>query len=529
VGKFSFNGKTIVAPGILSRSSIGAQRVLQLLPFGVIAMVGASDGGAGSGSIYRFTDTTAAQRLLRGGPLLKALQRAAATGGSAGFVAVVAGTKTSGTLNLTTATVHKATLTAGDQGTWTNSITYQAVAGTTSGVAVILTYPDPISGQTVTLGGKGTAYDNILLWSALNTVLLNDPLVTPPSSSGLPPLVTLTIITDGLPDTMSSTPLATGTGSGAQTLTFNSDIKPAIDAMIEVEFDIAHLVGIYDSTSQAYADGQAQTVATYTRLRRWIHQIIPGGTSPSSSKTTNSLAVVNAATTAAQALNSIRSSMLAQQVQWRDPNTGLVSLVDSAPLLCGMAANAAATGAWGPASPLTFDQIPGALAVDYPVLKTTGDLDNMILAGAIPLQQIGAGANAAVRIVQSVTTAPNDANGNPWVFAEFSVVRVSDALLANVKATVETANPKILGGGNTTKTMGAIIADVRDILEDALENQWITGFDPASIQIATTGNTGTDDIVKYSAGPTVPLNHLGVDQTLIPFQATVSLGGQING
>ena len=40
MGSFTFNNRTIVAPGILVRSSIGAQRVLQLLPFGVIAMVG---------------------------------------------------------------------------------------------------------------------------------------------------------------------------------------------------------------------------------------------------------------------------------------------------------------------------------------------------------------------------------------------------------------------------------------------------------------------------------------------------------
>ena len=102
-------------------------------------------------------------------------------------------------------------------------------------------------------------------------------------------------------------------------------------------------------------------------------------------------------------------------------------------------------------------------------------------------------------------------------------------MLANVKAAVETSSPKIIGGGNTLKTMNAVLADVRDVLEDGLAEQWITGFDPASINIFTTGSTGTDDIVRYSLAPTVPLNHLGVDQTLIPFQANVSLGGTVAG
>ena len=41
---FTFAGTTIVAPGILVRTIIGAQKALALLPFGTICFIGASDG-----------------------------------------------------------------------------------------------------------------------------------------------------------------------------------------------------------------------------------------------------------------------------------------------------------------------------------------------------------------------------------------------------------------------------------------------------------------------------------------------------
>jgi hypothetical protein len=243
---------------------------------------------------------------------------------------------------------------------------------------------------------------------------------------------------------------------------------------------------------------------------------------------TNSEALVSAGVAAANAIASIRSSVAVQQCSFTDPNTGLTSFVDSAPLLCGMAALLGATGANGPATALTFETIPGSKAVDYPILRTTGDMDQAIRGGVIALEQIGNGSTAQVRVVQSVTTQPYDANGDPWIFGEFSVVRVSDAVLANVKAAVEKNRPKVIGGGNTTATMASVLADVRDELEDALEDSWITAFDPASITIYTTGSLGTDDIVQYDMAPTLPLNHLGVLQGLLPFSASASLGGQLN-
>lgn len=529
MGSFSFGGKTIVAPGILVSSEIGAQRVLQLLPFGKVAMIGAADGGSGLGTVYSFNDTIAAQRVLRKGPLLDALLRAAAAGASSGFVAVVIGAKTPSTLSLAGPAPGAATLTSGDQGSWTTGINVSIVAGTAANsVAVTFSYPDPLSGQTVYIGGNNSPFDNITLFSQLAAAIAKNSILTPPVSSGLPAIVTLAVTTDGLPAVLAKTPLAGGTGSGTQTLAFN-DVKAGVDAMIDVNFDIGHLVGIYDLPSQAYADAQAAQVATLGRLRRWVHQVLPTGTANGQLKTVNSQAVASALSTAATSIDSVRSSVIAQQVGYTDPSTGTTTLVDAAPLFCGLASLKGATGANGPATPLTYETLPGALSVDFGVLRTTNDVDNAIAAGGIVLEQVGFGATAAVRIVQSVTTAPNDASGNPWIFGEFSVVRVSDALLANCIAALERGNPKTIGGGNTQAVKQAALSEVRDVLEDALQATWITDFDPASITLFTVGGTGEDDILRYSAAPTVPLNHIGIDQTLLPFQGPVALGGQVNG
>jgi hypothetical protein len=518
VGTFSFGGKTIVAPGILVSSQIGALGVLQLLPFGKVAMVGPADGGT-PGTVYSFNDTVSVQRVLRAGPLCDALLQAAQAGASAGFVALVAGTKVAAFLALVDDTV---TLTAGDEGAWTNSITYQAVAGTTEGTfAVTITYPDALSGQTVYVGGLSTAFDNLTTYAQLAAAIAKNLVLTPGTATGLPPIVVLTITTDANITAQAKVNLASGAGGGAQTLVF-ADYKAAIDVMIDVDFDIGHIVGAYDLPTQAYADAQAVQVSTFGRMRRFFHQVKPTGLSAANLKTINSAVVSAALIDAATAINSIRSSVVAQQVNYSDSNTGNSALVDAAPFLCGLASLLGATGANGPASPLTYEYLPGVTSVDYPILRTTNDVDNAITAGGICLETIGTGAASTVRIVQSVTTAPNDSSGKPWVFGEFSVVRVADALLANCIAALTAKSPKTIGGGNTIAIMQAALAEVRDVLEDALAATWITDFDPTSISIYTTG-IGEDDILSYSAAPTVPLNHIGIDQTLLPFQALVSV------
>jgi hypothetical protein len=407
-------------------------------------------------------------------------------------VAVVAGAKTGASLALGSSPV-VAELASGDQGTWTNQIAISIIAGTTSGkFAAIISYPDPLSGATVYIGGLNTPFDNLSVYSDLAKAIAGNTILTPPAATGLPAIVTLTVTTDGAITALAKTNLAGGTGSGAQALAY-SDFKTAIDSMIDVDFDLGHLVQCYDLPSQAYADGQAITVSTFGRLRRFIHQVQVSGASSGQLKTVNSEAVANALIGAATDLNTIRASVVAQQVGYTNPQTGLAELVDAAPLIIGLASLKGATGANGPATPLTYEFVPGAVSVDYPVLRTTNDVDNSILAGGIVLEQVGTGSNASVRIVQSVTTAPNDANGNPWVFAEFSVVRVSDALLANCIAALEAGAPKTVGGGNTQAVMQAALADVRDVLEDALESTWITNFDPNSITIFATGSTGRAD------------------------------------
>lgn len=525
---FSFAGRSIVAPGILMQSNVGSSQLFQLLPNGVLAFFGGSAGGNGNGTVYTFQSLAVAQRLLRSGPLLNAINNAGRIGGATGFVAVVIGAKTNAALTVTGVGSASATFTSGDQGVWTNSISVEFIAGSASGtVAALFSYPDS-NGNIVYIGGQGTSFDDLTSFRALQAAMLANTLMTPPASTGLPPVVTMTINADGQPSQLATTLLTGGTGDGSATPNF-AQVKAGIDATISTPFDIGHLVGVYDEASQAYADEQATMLAPYGNLRRWIHQVQVPAASAANSIVTNSEAVANAGIAQANMINSIRSSVVCQQIGYQNPNTGVVGFSDVAPFLCGMAALLGATATWGPASPLTFEYIPGALGIDYAVLANTGDRDLAISNGVWLIEQVGTGGNASVRVIQSVTTAPSNENGAPWIFSEFSVVRVSDAVLANIKVAVTESAPKTIGGGNTVATMNSILADVRDVLEDALEDGWITSFDPASISIYTTGQTGMDDIVNYDMAPTLPLNHLGINQNLLPFSASVALSGQVNG
>jgi hypothetical protein len=514
MSKFTFNGKTVIEPSILVRTIIGRQTALSLLPFGTLCFVGASDGGLGGGTVYRFSDMNTAQRILRGGSLLSALQLAANAGGAADIIAVVACIKTSATLTLS-----GGILAAGDQGLWTNNVTYTAVPGSTSGFAVTITYPDPISGVTIVVGGVNTAYDNLPLLSSLQAVLLADGVVTPPTTSGFPPIVQLTIVTDGALSAQATVSLSGGTGDGSVTPGF-ADVKRALDTLDDTAFDIGHLAGIYDIGSQSYANGKAAAHEIYGYLQRWIHQVRVPGVNPANSPAVNSSEIVNTALGVAADMNYYRASVVAQQTLNYDSNSGVFEMVDIAPIACGLAAFIGATDQWGPASPLTHVYLPSGADVDYRVLRSNGDQGRAISAGVMIFETVGIPAPGNVRCVQSVTTQPLDpATGQTWLLSEFSCVRVSDAVLANVKAQIESNSPRSIGGGNTLGTLNSLIADVVDVLELALAASWLTGYDKSSISIGTSGITGSDDLITYSAAPTPPLNHLGVTQTLLPFQA----------
>jgi hypothetical protein len=518
MASFTFNGVTVVAPSVLVRTIIGAQKALSLLPFGTIAFVGASDGGLGNGKYYRFSDYATAKRVLRGGAVLGAIEAAINGGGASGFVVVIAGAKTSAKLALGTG----ATLTAGDQGSWTNLITFTAVAGSTSGQAVTLTYPDPISGAIQTIGGLGTIYDNLASLSALQLALLSDGVVTPPASSPFPALVTLAITADGPIGLLGTTNLAGGTGNGSYTPVF-ADVVIALNALDEVAFDIGHLVGVYDATSQGYANGKARAHEAFGYLQRWIHQVRVPGANAGNTVQLNSEEVANTAIAAAASMNYFRASVVAQQIYSLDPNTGKYGFVDLAPVICGLAAFIGATDQWGPASPLTHVFLPTAADVDYPVLSTTGDRDRAITGGVMLAETIGTPATGNVRVVQSVTTQPIDpGTGEVWALSEFSCVRAADALLANITAAVDRSKPRAIGGGNTAGTMNSLIAKVVKVLELALDANWIVSYDPKSISINTAGPNATDDLIYYSAAITPPRNHIGITQSLIPFAANLN-------
>jgi hypothetical protein len=522
---YTFGGTTVVAPAVLTNSVISSQQVLSLQPLGVPLFIGAATGGVpiiNGGKPYIFNRLQDAQAVLRSGDLFDAITAFTAGGGGTQIVACVAGTKTQSTLTLNGASGAQATVTSGDYGAWTLGIAVQVISGTTSGTfALVVTYPDPISGQIFTVGGRGTSLDNLATYSAMAAAVAANPVITPPSQFNIPPLITITVVQDGTPVAQGPSNLTGGTGTGTQSLGL-TDISPCVDATIDIPYDLAHLVKVYDSSSQAYATAQAGQVAVYGRRRRWVHQITASGASPSQSKAQNSIAVSAALITAATALDAVRASVVAQKIQVINPISGAFVYCDAAPYIIGMASYYGANGANGPSTPLTNKPIPGAFTVDYPILRSTGDMDRAILAGGMPLEAQGIPGNQIVRVVQSMTTQPNNPNtGQPWAFGEFSVVRGSDAVLVNVKSAVEEALS--LGAGNTPKLMAGIMAEAVDVLELAKDAAWIVDYDKSSVSIQTVGTGGTDDELDYSIIPVYPLNHLGVQQTLLPFNTSLQL------
>jgi hypothetical protein len=530
MGSFTFNGKTVVAPSILVKTVIGQNTALSLLPFGTLCFVGASDGGHAGGTVYRFTDIVTAQRVLRSGALYDALELAAQLGGASGFIACVIGTKTSASATLDGASTAAATITAGDQGTWTNDISFEVSAGTTSSTfAVTFQYPDPVTGNTITQGGIGTPFDNLTTLAELQAAILANAVLTPPASTGLVPVVTMTITTAGNLADQAVTFLSGGTGDGSYVPEL-SDVMAGMNALEETAFDIGHLVGVYDAPSQEYADSKSQTHEVLGMLRRFIHQAPVTGTSPAYTKQVNSEAVANSGIARANALSYYRSNVCAQQLYVYNQRTGNYQWADAAIIACGLACIVGATDQWGPASPLTRVSIPTVANIDYSVLRTTGDLDAAVAQGVMLFEVVGLPQLGAVRCVQSVTTQPNNPQtGQPWILGEFSGVRAADALLSNVKGVIDSMQPRAVGGGNTVGTMNSILAAVVGVIELALDYGWLTGYDKNSISINTTGPTGEDDLLYYAVTITPPLNHLGITQTLLPYAQSVSLGGTVSG
>ena len=530
MGTFTFNGVTVVAPQVLVKTAIGQQLALQLLPNGVICFLGAADGGEGSGAYYNFNDTNAPKTLLRSGPLLDAILNAAQLGASAGFVACVVNSKTQASYTLTGAGPISATITSGDYGAWNNLITVQTSTGTNAGTfCFTLTYPDAY-GNTNVVGGLKSSFDNLADLNGLAAAITNNSLLTPPAATNLPPIISIEVTSNGAPtNTMGAVNLAGGTGAGTDTITLE-EVTEGIDELQDVPFDIGHIVGGYNPDMWAYADEKgAQALETFGNLRRWIHQFVPTGVSPNQNKIQNSEALANSGIGAAAGLNSKRSSVIGQKIKNYNPSTGLSTFTDAAPLICGLASYQGATDQWGPSSPLTKVAIPTAIDLDYVCLVTTGDVDRAILGGVWLLERVGRVPGlGGVRSVQSVTTAPTDSTGAPWPFAEFSIVRGSDAVLANVKGAIEGQSPRAIGGGNTPKAMASIISDVVNVLELAKDNNWINSYDKTSISIATIGTGGDADSVQYSIVPVPPLNHIGITQTLLPFTASLAASGAVS-
>lgn len=533
---FSFGGAQRVSPGFLLRTNISESTILELLPFGTPCFVGSSDGGLGGGTVYIFPNIGIMKKVLRGGPLLNAALASLAIGPAQNIVCCVAGPKSPGSFALT-GSPSPGTFTAGDSGVWTNGIKVSIVASTGGKFYLLVQYPDAY-GQVQSVGGPGSSLDGLATYGDLNAAILANQILSPPLTTGLTPLLTFALNSASAATALvalAQTPFAGGTGSGATQPTF-AQYKAAIDALYDVPFDIGHIVNAYNEGTVTepggiggisialYADAQAQQLAPFLGLRRWIHQF---GTSAATSQTKaqNSTALLTAGSAAAPYLT-YRSSLCVQKIQNFDPTTGKTALIDGAILAVGQACYWGANGPNGPATPCTWKHLPFSFDVDFPILDN-GDKDAGILAGVWFFERTGPVAQGAVRTVESVTAQINDpSTGLPWINGEFSMVRTADAVAANMKAAIET-RVQAIGSGNDIVTEGAVIAEARDVLGLALKARWLLNFDKSSIVITPTGSLGEDDILAYSMAIVPPLNHIGLDQSVVPFQVPVALGGGV--
>jgi hypothetical protein len=416
----------------------------------------------------------------------------------------------------------EAIISAGDQGTWTDGIEFSLVTGTTTGFAFTVTWTDAF-GNINTVGGLGTAFDNLVTFANLQAAILANGLLTPPSGSGLPPIIALTLGVGGSLAALSNTNLAGGTGSGSQTLVF-TDFKKGIDAVITEAYDVGHLAACTDPATQAYLDEQTANVEIYGKLRRNVHQQLATGLSPTVSPEENSTTLRAFAVSAAQTLDQKRSILCVQKFYIPDVVTGVYEYQAAAPYYVGRLILDATTGSAGPATPSTFKPIPGAADIDYQILPD-GDLDACIAAGVTVFERPGDVVPGGVRCVRSVTTAPLDANGQAWPFYEVSALRASDGVLASAKAEVDAA----IGNAATVPLLVDLIGRIKDVLSNGISAGWITEYIPSSIAIIPGGGSGTGYLLNYSAAPTLPFNNAGITQQILPFQAQIASSGTVNG
>ena len=488
----SFNGAALINPGAYSLIEAS-----ELVPSSqglatVVAILGDATGGQ-PGVPYFFRSGSTAQSVLRSGPLLDAIRFAydpandGISGGADLVIAIRLDPATQSTLSLAGATGTPVVLTSRDFGAWTTGIQVKVETGSTSGKKVTIQYVDP------NLGTITEVYDNqtnaAAVIAAINGGIAGgqgpSQFVTAASATGTDPLTNVAF-----------TPLA----GGVDGTTTSTQWTNALAALLLEEVDIIVPV-TEDPTITALVQAHVAT-ASSTKTRKERMAIVGGALA--SGFATSDLYVADLVTKAA-ALANERVMLVAPGV--KRPNSSGVLTTFGPEYLAAIIAGLAAAQTVGDSPTGKYIKAVG-LDTQFSPTQT----ETLLLAGVAP---VVFRKSQGFRILQAITTWQTD--NNP-IHREYSVRRVGDVLMKDIRTTLENT---FIGARGDATTVNSMLTTVVARLQRFLSDRAITAFRNVSITVANTVAS-----VSFEFSPTEPIDYILITGTAKPGSLSVTYTGQ---
>jgi hypothetical protein len=488
----NFNGAGIILPGAYSRIDAS-----ELVPSSqglatVVAIVGDCTGGAPGVPQY-FRSGDSAKAIFRSGPLLDAIRFAyspsndGSQGGADLVIAIRANPATQSTLALAANAGTGITLTSRDYGLWTTGIQAKVEAGSVSGKKITIQYVDPALG-TIT-----EVYDNQANIAALVAAINNG------ISNGQAPSQFVTAVAGAGTDPITNAAFASLAG-GVEGTTTSTHYTNALTKLELEDVDIVVPV-TSDPTITALVKAHCETLST-TKGRKERIAIVGGA--PGSGFGTTDLYVADLVSKAA-ALASERVMLVAPG--FKRPNGSGVVTAYGSEYLAAMIAGLAAAQEVGQSPTAKFLSLVG-LDTQF----TQAQQETLLLSGVCPVEFV---RNAGFRIVQALTTWQTDANP---LHREFSVRRIGDALMKDLRATL---NRVFTGARGDATTVQSMLSTVVARLQRYTSDRMITGFRNVSVTVASSVAR-----VAFEFSPVEPINYILITGTAKPGSLAATFTGQ---
>jgi hypothetical protein len=487
-----FNGAQIILPGAYSKIDAS-----ELVPSSqglatVLSIIGDATGGT-PGVPYFFRSGDQAKSILRSGPLLDAIRFAydpsndGIQGGADLIVAIRANPATQSTLALAANAGTGITLTSRDYGAWTTGIQAKVEAGSVSGKKITIQYID------ASLGTITEVYDNqaniAALVTAINSGIANgqaaSQFVTAVAGVGTDPITNVAF-----------TPLAGGV-EGTTTSTHYTN------ALLKLELEDVDIVVpvTNDATIHALVNAHCAALSN-TKGRKERIGIV--GSLPASGFGTTDLYVTDLVTKAV-AMNSDRMMLVAPGI--KRPNASGVLTSYGAEYLAALVAGLACAQELGQTPTGKFVKIVGLDAA-----FTNPQLETLLLGGVAPVEFV---RNEGFKVTQAITTWQT--NANP-IYREFSVRRVGDAIMKDLRLTL---NRTFTGARGDATTVQSMLSTVVSRLQRFQSDKVITAF--KSVAVTVTNSVAR---VSFEFAPSEPINYILITGTAKPGSLQASFSGQ---